>query len=338
MSRRYIGVDLHTTQITVCYLTENEEISIDKYQLCENEKFVSGLKKTDEVAVEATGNTRWFCEQLTCPGLKVRIVNPRAFEVIKSSAKKTDEEDAINLAKFLKANLLPEVRRKSEEAETVQRMNETRTKFVRLQTSLKNKLHALAVSRGWKLKKASLSSEKGLNRLFDLEWTEIERVEIEIIIEQMGSLKKSIKKLEKAIEPLAKKLQGYENLISMTGIGSRSAGVLLAIIGDVKDFPTKDKLASYFGIVPRVSNSNETVRHGRITKLGSKTGRTTLVQCSLVAMRRSRYLKEYYERIKQRRGHGKAKIALARKYLGIIYDTLQNEWVFEDFNNFVLAK
>jgi hypothetical protein len=49
-------------------------------------------------------------------------------------------------------------------------------------------------------------------------------------------------------------------------------------------------------------------------------------------------LKEYYERIKQRRGHGKAKIALARKYLGIIYDTLQNEWVFEDFNNFVLAK
>lgn len=336
--KRYIGVDLHTTQVTVCYLKEDEEISLGKYQLCEIEKFVSGLKKTDEVAVEATGNTRWFCEQLKVPGLKVRIVNPRAFEVIKSSAKKTDEEDAINLAKFLKANLLPEVRRKSEEAETVSRMNETRTKFVRLQTSLKNKLHALAVSRGWKLKKASLSSDKGLNRLFDLEWTEIERAEIEIIIEQMGSLKQSIKKLEKAIEPLAKKLQGYENLISMTGIGSRSAGVLLAIIGDVQDFPTKDKLASYFGIVPRVSNSNETVRHGRITKLGSKTGRTTLVQCSLVAMRGSRYLRDYYERIKKRKGHGKAKIALARKFLGIIYDTLKNEWVFEDFNNFVLAE
>ena len=26
---RYIGVDLHTTQVTVCYLTENEEISIE---------------------------------------------------------------------------------------------------------------------------------------------------------------------------------------------------------------------------------------------------------------------------------------------------------------------
>lgn len=336
--KRYIGVDLHTTQITVCYLTEDEEISLGKYQVCEIEKFVSGLKPIDEIAVEATGNTRWFCNQLKVPGLKVRIVNPRAFEVIKNSAKKTDKEDAINLAKFLRANLLPEVRSKSEQAEVVQRMNETRTKFVRMQTALKNKLHALAVSRGWKLKKASLSSEKGLNRLLKMEWTQIERIEIEIIIEQMSSLKKSIRKLEKAIEPLAKELSGYENLMTITGIGTRSAGVLLSIIGEVKDFATKDKLASYFGIVPRVCNSNETIKHGRITKLGSKTGRTTLVQCSLVAMRRSPYLKEYYERIKKRRGHGKAKIALARKFLGIIYDTLKNNWVFADFNNFVLAE
>lgn len=335
---RYIGVDLHTTQITVCYLTEKDEISIRKYQLCEIEKFRASLKRTDQIAVEATGNTRWFCEQVQKKAGEIRIVNPRGFELIKSSAKKTDENDAINLAKFLKANLLPEVRPKSEEAEVVQRMNETRTKFVRMQTSLKNKIHALAVSRGWKLKKESLGSQIGIKRLLEMEWTEIERIEIEIILEQMCSLKQSIKKLEKAIEPLAEKMSGYENLMTMTGIGSRSAGVLLSIIGDVEDFADKDKLASYFGIVPRVSNSNEQVKHGRITKLGNKTGRTTLVQCTLVAIRYSPYLKEYYERIKKRRGHGKAKIATARKYLGIIYNTLKNQWVFEDFNNFVLAE
>ena len=336
--KRYIGVDLHTTQITVCYLKEDGSQEIAKYQLVEMERFVSKLKKTDEIAVEATGNTRWFCDQVKRRARRVTIVNPRAFEVIKSSAKKTDENDAINLAKFLKAGLLPEVRPKSREAETVARMNETRTKFVRLGASLKNKIHALAVSRGWKLKKASLSSEVGLRRVFEMDWTEDERVEIEIIVSQMRSLKESIKKLEKALEPLAKEMQGYKNLISMTGIASRSAGVLLSIIGDVRDFETKDKLASYFGIVPRVNNSNMTVKHGRITKLGSKTGRTTLVQCSLVAIRHSPYLKEYYERIKKRRGHGKAKIATARKFLGIIYDTLKNDWVFEDFNNFVLAE
>ena len=55
---RYIGVDLHTTQITVCYMTKKEEVSIKQYALAEIEKFVLDLKKADEIAVEATGNTR----------------------------------------------------------------------------------------------------------------------------------------------------------------------------------------------------------------------------------------------------------------------------------------
>jgi transposase len=124
----------------------------------------------------------------------------------------------------------------------------------------------------------------------------------------------------------------------MSGIGALSAAILMSVIGRVEDFESADKLASYFGIVPRVSNSNETVKTGRITKRGSKAGRTTLVQCTLVAIRRNEYLRKYYEKIKERRGHGKAKIATARKYLTIIYNTLKKKWVFEDFNNFVIAE
>ena|GEM_PF-5330221 len=63
-----------------------------------------------------------------------------------------------------------------------------------------------------------------------------------------------------------------------------------------------------------------------------------LAKNSLSAIKKNEYLKKYYEQVKMRRGHGKAKIALARKYLGIIYSTLTNNWVFEDFNNFVLAE
>jgi hypothetical protein len=43
-------------------------------------------------------------------------------------------------------------------------------------------------------------------------------------------------------------------------------------------------------------------------------------------------------RIKARKGGGKAIIATARKFLGIIYRTLKNDRVFEDFPNFVLAE
>ena len=63
-----------------------------------------------------------------------------------------------------------------------------------------------------------------------------------------------------------------------------------------------------------------------------------LVQCTLTAKRFSPYLKQYYDRIKERRGSGKAIIATARKFLGIIYRTLKHGWMFSDFPNFVLAE
>jgi len=335
---RYIGVDLHTTQITVCYLKAEADFAIRKYQLIEMDKFINTLEAGDEIAVEATCNTRWFAEQVAASVRRVVLVNPRQFEVVKNSCKKTDKNDALNLARFLKADLLPEVRAKKEEAEKVQSLVQTRTKLVRLKTSLINKIHALAVSKGRKLKKTSLAAEKGLDKILLSQWSAIEQIELGIIIEQIRSLKVSIKKLDKAIEAESEKLKGYENLVSINGIGSLSAGILLSVIGNIQDFASPDKLASYFGIVPHVSNSNETVNHGRITKRGSKTGRTTLVQCSLSAIKKNEYLKKYYEQVKARRGHGKAKIALARKYLAIIYNTLTNGWVFADFNNFELAE
>ena len=87
-----------------------------------------------------------------------------------------------------------------------------------------------------------------------------------------------------------------------------------------------------------MANSNETINHGRIIKRGSKFGRTTLVQCTFSALRYISYLKEFYERLKQKKGAGKVIIATARKFLGIIYRTLKYNWVFADFPNFVLAE
>ncbi len=210
---RYIGVDLHTTQITVCYLKAEEDCSIRKYQLIEMDKFVNTIEADDEIAVEATCNTRWFSEQVAGKVSRVVLVNPRQFEVVKNSVKKTDKNDALNLARFLRADLLPAVRAKRAEAERVQSLVNTRTKLVSLKTSLINKIHALYVANGRKLKKASLSSEKGLEKVLLCEWSAIEGIELEIIIEQIRSLKVSIKKLDKAIAAESEKLKGYQSLV-----------------------------------------------------------------------------------------------------------------------------
>ena len=335
---RYIGVDLHTNSLTVCYLSESGSEELRTFDLKELAKFQESLDSSDQVAVEATGNTRHFVGAIKSLVSKVVVVNPSQFEVIRKSVKKTDGHDARTLAKFLSKDMLPESRLKEPAHAQLNSVAHTRDKLVKLRTTLINKIHAMHVGAGIKSKKSSFSSVKGLKAALERSWDELTRAELEVLVTQIGALNEGIKRLDHQLSEYGRKLAGHRNLTSIKGIGDKSAAVLLSVIGDVSDFAGEDKLAAYFGVVPRVANSNETVHHGRITKRGSKLGRTTLVQCTLIAVRYSPFLKNFYDRLKAKKGAGKAIIATARKFLGIIYRTLKYDWVFADFPNFVLAE
>ena len=269
---------------------------------------------------------------------RVVVVNTNQFRVIRQSVKKTDPHDARTLALYLSKNMLPEVRMKDKEHGQLASLMQTRDTLVKLRTALKNKINNILSARGLNLPKEALSSEKRLNEVLSLPFDEIVQIELRVIVEQIRSLNKSIADLEKTIGDAGSKLEGHKGLSSIKGIGKITGAILLSVIGDVNDFADEAHLASYFGIVPRVSNSNETERSGRIHKRGSKLGRTALVQSALIAANYSPYLKRFYEQVKSRRGAGKAIIALAKKFLGVIYRTLKNKWVFADFPNFVLAE
>lgn len=335
---RYIGIDLHRNCFTACLLAENGRSYLRTWRLSELDKFCSKLKKSDEVAVEVTGNTRLFCDRVSPKVSRVVVVNPRQFKIISDSVNKTDDNDARRLALFLSKGLLPEVRMSNKEYAQVKSLAQSRDKLVKLRTSLKNKINNICSAHGVNLKKEALSGEKGLGEVLKLRFDPMVNLEIRVLADQVRSLNQSIKELEEAIKDAGGKLTGHKNLKSIKGIGGLGASILLSVIVDVDDFADEGKLASYFGIVPRVERSNETFRSGRITKRGSKLGRTTLVQCALIAKRYSSYLSNYYERIKARRGAGKAIIALARKFLNVIYHTLKNDWIWEDFPNGILAE
>lgn len=332
----FVGVDLHTNSFTACRREADGAEAFATYGLSavDLERFCLTLDADDELAVEATGNSAWFRDQvLSCVG-RVVVVNPGQFDVIRKSVKKTDRNDARALALFLSKDMLPETRAKTQDQAELASLTQTRDLLVKQRTRLLNKIHALHNRRGIKLKREELASRKRLLGLDRAPFSALEWVEIEIVRDQALSLTGAIAKIDAEIEAAASALTGYEGLTSIKGIGARAAAVFLSTIGNVHDFENADKLAAYFGIVPRVSQSNDTDNRGRITKRGSRLARTTLVQCTLIATRYSAYLKTYYDRIRQRRGAGKAIIATARKLLAIIYDTLKNGWVFSDFTQF----
>ena len=338
--RRYIGVDLHKRSFVVCYRNLAEEVKVREYKVTEKdlEAFKKTLRKTDVLAVESTGNTGHFVRAIEAFVESVKIVNPTQFKIIANSVKKTDKLDARIIAKYLSKDLIPEVRVKSKEQAQTSSLIGTRSKLVQLRTTLKNKMHSILNANGIVTKKEMFSSDKSLEKILELDIDNDDLFELRLIVEHVRHLNKTIETINKELKNKGKKMDGFKNLKTITGIGDTSATILLSVIGNINDFETPEKLAAYFGIVPRVFSTGETVHYGRITKMGNSIGRTTLVQSTLVAIRYNDYLKNFYLRLKAKKDSGKAIVATARKYLIIIYKTLKYDLMFENFNEFQLVQ
>ena len=256
MEKRYIGIDLHRNRFTCCIRLENERTYVTEWALEDLGKFVKKLRPSDEMAVEITANTRLFYDAVAQHVARVVVVDTNQFRVISQSVKKTDPNDARMLSLYLSKNMLPEVRMKDKEQAQLASLTQTRDTLVKLRTALKNKINNILSARGLNLAKEALSSEKKLDEVLALPFDEIVRIELRVIVEQIRSLNQSIAELEKTIGEEGSKLDGHKGLSSIKGIGKITGAILLSVIGDVNDFADEGRLASYFGIVPRVSNSN----------------------------------------------------------------------------------
>ena len=103
MSRLCVGVDLHKTQFTVCALNEDGEYLLEKQYPTKEEGYTDFAEEMHnreeegyaiELAVETTGNARYFKNRMESEFFVVKVVNTNRFKVITMSTKKTDANDA----------------------------------------------------------------------------------------------------------------------------------------------------------------------------------------------------------------------------------------------------
>ena len=240
------------------------------------------------------------------------------------------------IAKYLRVGLLPEVRAMNEEERELRSLINLRDTLVKSKSGYKTLIDNILSAIGKEIKgnKESAEYERVIERL---EISEVRKLEIKELLGQINSLRESIKKIEKEIKERGRKGKGHKGLTSISGIGELSATIIENAIVDIDDFENEKKLCSYAGLVPIVKESAGKNKASRTTRKGNKLLRTILVQCGLVAIRYNEKLKQFYLKIKNKKGHGKAIVAVARKLLVIIYYTMKNRWVFKDFNNGVLA-
>jgi hypothetical protein len=115
------------------------------------------------------------------------------------------------------------------------------------------------------------------------------------------------------------------------GVDRRTAEVIVAEIGtDMTRFATAGHLASWAGLCPG-NNESAGKHYSGKTRKGSKWLRAALVQAANAAARtKGTYLAAHYARIKGRRGHKKAIVAVAHSILVVCWYLLTTGEPYSD--------
>jgi len=129
--------------------------------------------------------------------------------------------------------------------------------------------------------------------------------------------------LDKHIHSQLRKDPGYRAILKVHGIGPVLGAIFVAEIGDISRFPNPEKLSSWAGLTPKHHESDDKVNRGPITKQGSPLVRWAAVE-AISKNRGGPKLRADYHRIAERRGKFKARVAMARKLLTLVYYGLRD--------------
>src|SRR5215218_5766987 len=157
---------------------------------------------------------------------------------------------------------------------------------------------------------------------------------VEYLDETIASLSEEI---EVRVRPFERK---RELLCTIPGVAERTAEVILAEFGpDMDRFPSHRHAASWAAICPGHDESAGKRRSGK-TRKGDRWLRTALIEAANSASGRTRgtYLNAQYLRLKSRRGHSKAIVAVAHSILVSAYHVLNEERSYEDLGGDYFAR
>jgi transposase len=327
--RRVIGMDIHRTFAEIVFwedgrLRHHGRVDMTRSGL---EGFGRGLRGTDEIVVEATGNAMAVVRVLSPFVARVIVANPMQVKAIAHARIKTDRIDAGILAQLHASGFLPEVWIPDAQTERLRRLVARRNQVVRHRTRVKNEVHGILQAHLVpKCPHADLFNKRGrawLERqiLPDDEQAAVARHlrEIDRLAEDLAALDGDIAK-DAIDDPRVGRLQ------TITGVNAIVATGIIAAVGDIRRFGEPQKLVSYFGLNPRVRQSGlGLAQHGRISKHGRSHARAMLVEAAWAAAKAPGPLRAFFLRIRAKRGHQIAAVAVARKLAVLIWHMLTKQ-------------
>jgi transposase len=345
----YLGIDQHARQITISLRDENGDILLARqvstqpakinafFQQLTRRRLTDGESFT--AVLEVCGFNEWLIRMLKdyrCH--KVILIQPE-----ERKKRKTDRRDAAALSELLwvnRARLLQgkPVRglRQVDISSTTDQENRRLTTLrksagqakTRIILKIKHMLRRYNLQ--WEMPTKTFPTQRAIAWLKKLALPEVDRWEMDHLLMDLEHAQRRVQELEKVIAQRSATSDAAALLATTPGVGAYTAVALACRVGRVERFPRSHSLANYWGLTPGCRDSGETRRAGSITKAGSATARWLLAQMTRQVLRKDTRLREWFKRIKRRRGSSIARVAVMRKLATTIWHMLTKKKTYAE--------
>lgn len=348
---KYIGMDIDNKKIICCTKQQNKK---EKYQTIKPtipamKAFIKEQKSDGSkvnIVYEISGQAGYIYDSLINSADSITVANPSKMTWIYRTAKKNDRMDARKMAVLLSIGEIPSVHMPSQEVRKWRQMILHRKKIVQKVTQIKNRICALLKNEGfnqpynkgswWKKSNRfwmeQLVKEGGNISSFDL-W----RMQLSNLLEEFYTLEIQLKRVTEYLDKYLCQKPEADVLLSIPGVGPRTTEAVLAYTDNLNRFDNYKQYCSYFGLTPKLDESGSTRRLGHISKHGPSAVRWVLCESAWKVIRKSKGMREFYERVKSGQDSRKkiAIVAVCRKMLCIMRAMLRDN---ERFNEKLVCK
>jgi transposase len=285
--------------------------------------------------VEVCGFNDWFLKLLAEYGCRETVlVQPE-----KRSRNKTDRRDADALGELLWTNrqrllagkkvqnvrrVVPPTERDAEDRQ----LTAVRHRLGRLRTRTLNRVQHLLLKHNVQQEcpTKGLQTQRARTWLRQLSLGVIDRLELNQLLARWELWDKQLEQLEAKIRQRQPQSKAAVILATVPGGGAYGSLALASRIGAIDRFPHARSLPHFLGLTPGCRNSGDATRRlGSITKQGSSIARFILSQMVLHVLRRDARMREWFRRIRQRRGAKIARVAVMRRLATILWHMLKHQ-------------
>jgi hypothetical protein len=205
-----------------------------------------------------------------------------------------------------------------------------RESLVARKTELKNMVHSILHRNLIQTEFTDLFSTEGfrfLDKLLEEETLdEFEKDRLRFLIEELKRQQLQVVDLDSLIagyvQSVPRLRKQLDLLLSIPGVSLVTGAGFLSAIGDISRFESAKKLASYFGLTPKVYQSGNTRRTGRISKQGNAYARFLAIEAAEHFRKSHAPVRRLYERVAKKKNHNVAVTAVARKLIELVFHLL----------------